>query len=129
MPCRETAGEKAANPCAAACAWPRRASRSFSSPTGPLTGLVPTRRRARYHLRAPCAGYSPQAGYPEAFRARMQVFRSYDAEGVITGGRLCGPQERAEDVIAEIFEDESVERIHTRNVVFGCYMLQIRRAP
>jgi len=34
-----------------------------------------------------------------------------------------------EDVIAEIFQDESVERIHTRNVVFGCYMLQIRRAP
>jgi hypothetical protein len=78
---------------------------------------------------ARCAGYSPQAGYPEAFRDRMQVFRSYDAEGVITGGRLCSPQERAEDVIAEIFEDESVERIHTRNVVFCCYMLQIRRAP
>jgi hypothetical protein len=31
-------------------------------------------------------------------------------------------------VIAEIFEDPNAERIHARNVVFGCYMLQISNA-
>jgi hypothetical protein len=75
-----------------------------------------------------CAGYGPRSAYPDAFRNRPQVFRAYSAQGAIVGGKFCRPEELTEQVIAEIFEDESVERIHTRNVVFGCYMLQVRRA-
>jgi hypothetical protein len=44
--------------------------------------------------------------------------------GRLVGGRLCRPEELTELVIAEIFEDPNVERIHTRNVVFVCYMLR-----
>jgi hypothetical protein len=47
--------------------------------------------------------------------------------GRLVGGGLCRPEELTELVIAEIFEDPNAERIHARNVVFGCYMLQIRR--
>jgi hypothetical protein len=74
-----------------------------------------------------CAGYGEPTEYPEAFRNRPQVFRAYDTEGLIAGGVLAGAPDPPERIINEIFEDESVERIHTRNVVFGCYMLQIRR--
>jgi len=75
-PCREASGGKAASPCAAACAWPEAGEQVLPSPTGLLTGPVPTRRRARSSIHAArCAGYSPQAANPEAFRDRMQVFR------------------------------------------------------
>jgi hypothetical protein len=74
-----------------------------------------------------CGGYRRHSLYPEEFRGRQQVFRCYDDADVITGGRLSGPDEKAEAVIAELFADEKVQRIHTRNVVFGCYMLQVRR--
>ncbi|MGA3215009.1 MAG: DUF1203 domain-containing protein [Acidimicrobiales bacterium] len=73
------------------------------------------------------SGYGHPSAYPEAFRDRPQVFRAYDADGVIVKGELCGAKDSAEDVIAEMFEDDKLERIHTRNVLFGCYMLQIRR--
>lgn len=77
---------------------------------------------------AACAGYGADAGYPEEFRERPQVFRCYDAAGAILGGRVALPPETPEAVIGELFADDRVELIHTRNVVFGCYMLGIRRA-
>lgn len=40
---------------------------------------------------------------------------------------MSGPTEQPEQVIAELFSDPNVERIHTRNVVYGCYMLEVTR--
>jgi Protein of unknown function (DUF1203) len=48
-------------------------------------------------------------------------------------GRPPHPATRVHDgtdpdaVIAGIFEHPSVERIHSRNVAYGCYMFEIRR--
>jgi hypothetical protein len=74
-----------------------------------------------------CGGYSWPDRYPDEFRGRQQVFRCYDAGGNILGGHLAEPGEKVEAVIADLFANEDVEYIHTRNVVFGCYMLEIRR--
>jgi Protein of unknown function (DUF1203) len=74
-----------------------------------------------------CEGYPTPERYPDDFRGWQQVFRCYDAQGDIIGGRLAGGGDRPEEVISELFTNPAVERIHTRNVVYGCYMLEIRR--
>jgi len=74
-----------------------------------------------------CEGYSWPECYPDDFRRWQQVFRCYDAQGDIIGGRLAEAGEHPEEVISDLFTDPAVERIHTRNVVYGCYMLEIRR--
>lgn len=74
-----------------------------------------------------CDGYGWPDRYPDEFRGRQQVFRCYDSGGNILGGHLAEPTDEVEAVIADLFADEAVEYIHTRNVIFGCYMLEIRR--
>ncbi len=74
-----------------------------------------------------CGGYPWPDRYPVEFRGRQQVFRCYDTGGNILGGHLAEPSEDVEAVIADLLANEKVEYIHTRNVVFGCYMLEIRR--
>jgi len=76
-----------------------------------------------------CAGYRSHDLYPDEFRGREQIFRTYDAGGNILGGHLAGSTEDVEVVIERLFADRKVEYIHTRNVVFGCYMLELRRSP
>jgi hypothetical protein len=74
----------------------------------------------------PCAG--PRgSGYPEDWRRRTQVFRAYDASGSIVGGAVVPPGQGQEDAARELLRDPSVAFVQTRNVVFGCYMLTIRR--
>jgi len=76
-----------------------------------------------------CAGYRRYDLYPDEFRGRPQVFRCYDTDGNIVGGRFAEPTDDVEAVIEELFADPTVEYIHTRNVVYGCYMLELRRSP
>lgn len=73
-----------------------------------------------------CGGYASE-DYPDAFRDRPQVLRCYDATGEIIGGRLSEASGNVEALIEELLSDRQVEWIHTRNVIFGCYMIQIRR--
>jgi hypothetical protein len=75
-----------------------------------------------------CAG-PVDAGYPEEFRRRTQVFRAYNHAGVIVGGEVVGPGTGQEEVAARLLADAEVAFLQTRNVVFGCYMLTIRREP
>ena len=67
------------------------------------------------------------AGYPEEFRRRTQVFRAYDHAGVIVGGEVVRPGTGQEEAAARLLADPDVAFVQTRNVVFGCYMLTIRR--
>ena len=67
-------------------------------------------------------------GYPTAFTHRQQVFRAYDAIGAIADALLVEPGDH--DVAVEkLFADPAVVEIHTRNVLYGCYMLRMRRRP
>jgi Protein of unknown function (DUF1203) len=75
----------------------------------------------------PCPGPG-QTGYPEDWRRRTQVFRAYDRAGSIVGGAVVPPGQGQEEAARELLRDPSVAFLQTRNVVFGCYMLTIRRA-
>jgi hypothetical protein len=67
------------------------------------------------------------SGYPEEWRRRTQVFRAYDHAGRIVGGEVVRPGSGQEDAAARLLADPDVAFLHTRNVVYGCYMLTIRR--
>jgi|tagenome__1003787_1003787.scaffolds.fasta_scaffold20962321_5 hypothetical protein len=75
----------------------------------------------------PCPG-PDSVGYPEDFRRRDQVFRAYDWTGSIVGGAVVPAGRGQEDAARELLRDPSVAFLQARNVVFGCYMLTIRRA-
>jgi len=76
---------------------------------------------------AECAGYSAVNRYPEEFRGRPQVFRAYRADGTIAGGSLVEPGYGQEQAVAELLVDPDVAFLHSRNVVFGCFMFEITR--
>ncbi|MFI7521254.1 DUF1203 domain-containing protein [Micromonospora globbae] len=74
-----------------------------------------------------CAGPGPGGGYPQAWRGRPQVLRAYDRRGRICGGRRHDGTD-PETVIAELFADPAVHQLHSRNVVYGCFMFTVDRA-
>jgi Protein of unknown function (DUF1203) len=67
-------------------------------------------------------------GYPEEWRRRSQVFRTYDDQGRILGGEVVEPGDGQEEAAARLLADPAVAFLHTRNIVFGCYMAMIERA-
>ena len=74
-----------------------------------------------------CPGYRDEWSYPEGFRHREQVMRSYSAAGdmldaVITDGSA------AEDAIGSLFANPQAAVVHSRNVKAGCFMFAIRRS-
>jgi hypothetical protein len=75
---------------------------------------------------AACPG-GPAAGYPAEFRGRRQVLRAYDARGWIHPAPRVDDGSDPEAAIAEILADPDVDRIHSRNVAYGCYMFAITR--
>jgi hypothetical protein len=74
-----------------------------------------------------CGGPA-RPGYPEKFRRRTQVFRAYSADGRIVGGHVVRPEDDQEAVAEELLSDADVAFLHSRNVVYGCYMFAIHRA-
>lgn len=75
-----------------------------------------------------CPGYADSARYPEGFRARTQVFRSYAADGDMRAAEVAhGGQ--AENVLARLLADPAAAVVHSRNVAAGCYMLAVTRGP
>lgn len=68
------------------------------------------------------------SGYPASFTERQQVFRAYNADGAIADAVLAEPGDH-DVAIEKLFADPAVVEIHTRNVLYGCYMLRITRPP
>ncbi len=64
-------------------------------------------------------------GYPEDFRGRTQVFRAYSAAGRIVGGRVVAPDDDQEAVARELLAGDGVAFLHSRNLIYGCYMFAI----
>jgi hypothetical protein len=75
----------------------------------------------------PCAGPADD-GYPTAWAHRPQVLRAYDNRGWIH------PSTRVHDgtdpvaEIEQVLAHADVERIHSRNIAYGCYMFEVTRA-
>jgi hypothetical protein len=76
----------------------------------------------------PCGGYADQDAYPDGFRARRQVFRAYDTQGSIIDAILVEAGQDQEAAIATLLSRAEVAFIHSRNVLYGCYMFQIDRS-
>jgi hypothetical protein len=99
-----------------------------------LASVTPPGPRGAYAESGPvflhpddCGGPA-QLGYPDAFRRRTQVFRAYSADGRIVGGQVVRPEDDQEAVAEGLLADEGVAFLHSRNVVYGCYMFAIHRA-
>lgn len=73
-----------------------------------------------------CPGYREDGLYPEGFRHRQQVVRSYTAAGDMLDARIVdGPA--AETAISELLGAPQAAVVHSRNVQAGCFMFAIRR--
>jgi hypothetical protein len=71
-----------------------------------------------------CGGYPERETYPSGFRGWRQVQRAYDAEGRIVDALLVEGA-NAEQGIAKLLADPAVVTVHSRNVLYGCYMFAI----
>lgn len=75
-----------------------------------------------------CAGYIDDGRYPQEWASdRRQVLRAYRADGTIAGGVQLEAGENRDAAARELFTDPEVVFLHSRNVIYGCYMLEIRR--
>ncbi len=72
-----------------------------------------------------CAGYRQAKVYPEDFRRRPQVFRAYRADGAIVGGVLVEPGTGQERAAERLLADPAVTVVHSRNVIYGCFMFEM----
>jgi hypothetical protein len=74
-----------------------------------------------------CAGYRDATSYPEGFRHRTQVLRSYSASGDMLDAVVMEGA-AAEEAIAALFTNPQAAVVHSRNVKAGCYMFAVYRA-
>jgi hypothetical protein len=76
----------------------------------------------------PCGGPAFEGGYPPAWLGRRQILRAYDRRGWIH------PASREHDgtdpvaAIETVLADPAVVLVHSRNVVYGCYMFAATRS-
>jgi hypothetical protein len=75
-----------------------------------------------------CDGPADPDRYPLDWVDRPQVLRAYRADGGIAGGVTLEPGDDRDEAARRLLADPEVAFIHSRNVVYGCYMLEIRRA-
>ncbi|GHJ53528.1 hypothetical protein Nm8I071_28350 [Nonomuraea sp. TT08I-71] len=73
-----------------------------------------------------CPGPADPTAYPLDWRGRPQMLRAYDRRGRIVGGRRHDGDD-PDAVIAELLADPAVDRLHSRNVVYGCWMFTVAR--
>ena len=75
----------------------------------------------------PCEGPVSDDAYPADWRGRPQVLRAYDRRGRIHDATRTHDGSEPEAVIAEMLATPGVERIHSRNIAWGCYMFTVTR--
>jgi uncharacterized protein DUF1203 len=75
-----------------------------------------------------CDGYPDLFAYPKGFRHRHQLFRAFDADGRQVHNEIVEPAD-VDSAISRLLERPEVDVIHSRNVLPGCYMFTIKRAP
>ena len=75
----------------------------------------------------PCEGPVSDDAYPADWRGRPQVLRAYDRRGRIHDATRTHDGSEPEAVLAEMLATPGVERIHSRNIAWGCYMFTVTR--
>jgi hypothetical protein len=74
-----------------------------------------------------CAGPG-QVIYPTDWKDRPQVLRAYTLEGRIHPASRAHDGQNPLAAIEAILEHDDVVEVHSRNVVYGCYMFTARRS-
>ncbi|MEV4411553.1 DUF1203 domain-containing protein [Catellatospora sp. NPDC049609] len=64
---------------------------------------------------------------PSYLGTAHRVFRCYDRDGRILGGRRIEPGEVHRAVFDELFADPAVALVHVRAVEYGCFLYESRR--
>jgi len=75
----------------------------------------------------PCGGPAFDGGYPPDWLGRRQILRAYDSRGWI---HPASSEHDGADPVAAIeavLADPDVVLVHSRNVVYGCYMFAATR--
>jgi hypothetical protein len=73
-----------------------------------------------------CLGYQDDGFYPEGFRHRQQVLRSYTEAGDMLDTTIADGK-TAETAILKLLAVPGAAVVHSRNVQAGCYMFAIHR--
>ena len=73
----------------------------------------------------PCGGPPDGLRYPADWYRRPQVLRAYDSNGRIHPASRQHDGSDPEAAIAAVLAEPGVVLVHSRNVVYGCYMLAI----
>lgn len=66
-------------------------------------------------------------GFPADFLDRRAILRPYDASGSMLDGVLAEPG-TSEGELKRLFDDPSVQLVHVRNVIAGCWNFSVRRS-
>jgi hypothetical protein len=74
-----------------------------------------------------CEGYPDAGHYPPGFRHRNQVFRAYGFDNRIEDAVLVAGDD-AETAISTLLARPGGSFLHSRNVLYGCYMFAIHHA-
>ena len=95
----------------------------------PPLPLSPYREKGPVFAHAgPCAGPPEGVPYPPDWYGRAQILRAYDAAGWI---HPASRQHDGSDPVAAldaVLAEPGVVLVHSRNVVYGCYMFSARPA-
>ncbi len=74
-----------------------------------------------------CSGYATPDRYPDDFRQRRQVLRAYGRDSAIVDAAIAENGDEAEALCGAFLARPDVAYIHSRNVLYGCYMFTVRR--
>ena len=95
----------------------------------PPLPLSPYREKGAVFAHAgPCAGPPQGVPYPPDWYGRAQILRAYDTAGWI---HPASRQHDGSDPVAAlsaVLAEPGVVLVHSRNVVYGCYMFSARPA-
>ena len=74
-----------------------------------------------------CAGPASTSTYPPDWYARPQVLRAYDERGWIHEATTMHDGTDPEAAIEAVLREPGVVAVHSRNVLYGCYMFTVTR--
>jgi uncharacterized protein DUF1203 len=75
-----------------------------------------------------CEGPGDDHSYPADWYGRPQVLRAYDSHGRIHPASRMHDGSDPEAAITAVLGAPGVVELHSRNVVYGCYMFTVRPA-
>lgn len=95
---------------------------TLNLPPGPCRETGPVFAHAE-----PCAGPASPTAYPQDWYGRPQVLRAYDERGRIHPATTMHDGTDPEAAIDAVLAQPGVVEVHSRNVLYGCYMFTVTR--